>query len=77
MLGQHKARDISWQSHNRWLIKHSSPFEDSFSADPLSCLQPAYGMTEICVPFFAQPGDTLEQATVTVGSVASHFEVSV
>jgi hypothetical protein len=33
-------------------------------------------MTEICLAFCAEPGDTLEQTTVTVGSVVSHVEVS-
>jgi hypothetical protein len=42
----------------------------------MSCLQPAYGMTEICVAFYGQPGDTLEQENATVGSVDRNIKVS-
>ena len=34
-------------------------------------------MTELCVAFFTQPEDTPEQVTATVGTLASHVEVSV
>ncbi|GFG36327.1 hypothetical protein Cfor_05946 [Coptotermes formosanus] len=43
----------------------------------IKTLVPAYGMTEICVAFCAQPGDTLEQTTATVGFVLDHIEVKV